>query len=104
MTAGRYVIRASGTSMPVGAKPRQQLTIIVANRNCAQTIDYTSWTGGSRTIRAICDVTILSDTPVLVSVVYADIQALKVASGPEVVFERVRWDGVLQMRDASPKP
>lgn len=100
-TAGRYRISASGSSMAIGARPRQQLTIIVNGRYCAQKIDVTSWSGKPRTIRAVCEVAILTDAPVLVSVVYADLQALKEARGPEVRFERIAWTGVLEMRDAT---
>lgn len=102
MTAGRYLIRASGASMPVGAAPRQQLTIVVDNRNCAQAFDATVWTGKVRTITTTCEITILSDLPTVVSIVYADLQALKAAGGPEVTFQRLRWSGVLQMREVPP--
>jgi len=100
-SAGRYRIEASGASMPIGAHPRQQLTIIVNGRNCTQKLDLTAWTGKTRKITAACEVAILSDAPVLVSVVYADLQALKEARGPDVRFERIPWTGVLEMRDAS---
>lgn len=101
-TNGAYVIRATGRSMAMGARPRQQLTIIVANRNCAQVINFKAWSGSTRPITASCEVSVLSDMPVLVSVVYADSQALKEASGPDVVFEPVRWSGVVEMRDVTP--
>ena len=101
-TSGAYVIRATGRSMAMGARPRQQLTIIVANRNCAQTMNIKAWSGSTRPLTASCEVSVLSDTPVLVSVVYADFQALKEASGPEVVFSPVRWSGVVEMRDVTP--
>lgn len=100
-TAGRYRIAATGASMAIGAHPRQQLTIIVSGRICTQKLDLTAWSGRTREIAAVCEVAILSDAPVLVSVVYADLQALKVATGPEVRFERMPWSGVLEMRDAS---
>lgn len=102
MTAGRYVIRAAGSSMAIGAKPRQQLTLVVDNRNCAQTLDVTGWSGAARTIRAACEITVLSDAPTVVSIVYADLQALKAAGGPQVTIERLRWGGVLGMREVAP--
>lgn len=103
MTAGRYVIKAAGSSMPIGAKPRQQLTIVVDNRNCSQAFDASSWSGSTRTIRTMCEITVLSDAPTLISIVYADLQALKTATGPEVTIERLRWSGVMQMREV-PQP
>jgi hypothetical protein len=100
-TAGRYRITAQGASMAIGAHPRQQLTIIVGGRICTQKLDLTAWSGRTRAIGAVCEVAILTDTPVLVSTVYADLQALKQATGPEIRFERIRWSGVLEMRDAT---
>jgi hypothetical protein len=102
MTIGRYVIRASGTSMPMGPKARQQLTIIVANRNCAQVKDFTPWSGAPRTLTTECEISVMSDKPVMINVVYADTQALKTASGPVVTIERLPWDGVLAARQTSP--
>jgi hypothetical protein len=100
-TAGRYRIAASGVSMAVGARPRQQLTIIVGGQICAQKLDVTSWSGKPREIIAACEVAILTDAPVQVSVVYADLQALKEARGPTVEFDRMQWTGVLNLRDAT---
>lgn len=104
MTAGRYVIEAAGSSMPIGAKPRQQLTIIVDNQKCSQAFDASSWSGATRTIRTTCEITVLSDTPTVISIVYADLQALKAATGPEVSIQRLRWSGVMQMREVTPTP
>jgi hypothetical protein len=102
MTAGRYLIQATGSSMSMGPKARQQLTIIVANRACAKIANFTPWTGTTRGVTATCEVSILSDEPVVISIVYADSQALKVASGPAVIIERGRWNGVLEMREIPP--
>jgi len=101
-TFGQYRIVATGKSTPYGGRARQQLTIIVANRNCAQVIDVRPWADGQRTITAVCELAILSDAPVFVSIVYADVDALKEVTGPAVVIEPVAWSGVLGMRDASP--
>jgi hypothetical protein len=101
MTAGNYVISATGTSVAIGKSPRQQITIIVNGRVCAQKINTRAWSENSNTIRAVCEVMILSGSPVLVSAVYADVQALKEARGPELSIERQQWAGVLNMRDAT---
>lgn len=103
-TFGRYRITATGKSRPYGRRPRQQLTIIAANRNCAQVADARPWGEGQRAITAVCELSILSDTPVLISIIYADADALKEPGGPAVVIEAVAWTGVLDMRDASAPP
>lgn len=106
MTAGRYLIKASGTSTAQGAGAAQQLTIVVGSRACGPATRKPAatgpqWTTGPKTIRLNCEVLILTDRPLPVSAVYADAKATKAPGGPTLTLERLPWEGVL---DVTPAP
>lgn len=104
MTAGRYLVKASGTSTATGAGAVQQLTVVVGNRVCGpatrQPSAQTPWSQGAKTIRLNCEVLVLTDRPLSVSAVYADEKATKSPTGPSLVLERLPWEGVLDLAPA----
>lgn len=108
MTAGRYLIEASGTSTANTAGAVQKLTIIVGSTGCGtadrRPTPANPWPAGTaKTIRLQCEVEILTDRPLTVTAVYADDKATKAATGPTLVVKRLAWDGVLSVRVGSPK-
>lgn len=105
MTAGRYLVKASGTSTAQGPGAAQQLTIIVGNRTCGpasrKPTTTNPWTAGPKTIRLHCEILVLTDRPLAVTAAYADAKATKAPAGPTLTLERQPWEGVL---DVSPTP
>jgi hypothetical protein len=107
MTAGRYLIEASGTSTASAAGAVQKLGIAVGTTNCGTAERRPTATnpwpvGGVKTIQLQCEVEILTDRPLVVQAVYADDKATKAATGPTLVVKRLPWDGVLSIRVGSP--
>lgn len=105
MTAGRYLVKATGTSTAQGAGAAQQLSIVVGNRVCGpatrKPTTTAPWTAGAKTIRLNCEILVLADRPLAVSAVYADTKATKAPAGPSLTLERLPWEGVL---DVAPAP
>lgn len=105
MTAGRYQVKASGTSTALGAGATQQLTIVVGNRTCGpatrKPTTSNPWTSGAKTIRLHCEILVLTDRPLAVTAAYGDANATKAPAGPTLTLERQPWEGVL---DVSPTP
>jgi len=104
MTAGRYLVKASGTSTAQGVGAAQQLTILIGNRTCGPATRKPSttapWTAGAKTIRLNCEILVLTDRPLAVSAIYADAKATKAAAGPTLTVERMPWEGVLDATTA----
>jgi hypothetical protein len=104
MTAGRYLVKASGTSTAQGEGAAQQLTILVGNRACGpatrKPTPAAPWKSGPKTIRLNCEVLVLTDRPLAVTAVYADAKANKAPAGPTLTLERLPWEGVLDMNPA----
>lgn len=107
MTAGRYLVRASGTSTAKGAGAAQKIVIQVGGRACGAAErkpgGQTPWTTGPKTIRLNCEITVLTDRPLAVSAVYGDANATKAPAGPTLTLERLPWDGVLSA-SVAPSP
>lgn len=99
MTAGRYMVKASGTSTATGPGASQKLALLIGNRNCGVAERKPSaqapWASGPKTIRLNCEIMVLTDRPLPVTVVYADDKATKAAAGPVLQLERLPWEGVL---------
>lgn len=107
MTAGRYLIEASGTSTANGPNPVQRIAIVVGATNCGQAerkpTAKAPWTPGTaKTLRLQCEVEIISDRPLPVHAVYADDKATKAATGPTLTVRRLPWDGVISTKVAAP--
>jgi hypothetical protein len=99
MTAGRYVVLASGTSTSTAADAAQQIQISAADQACTSTRTPDAknpWAiGVKNTLVAACAFTIVTDAPITVQVVYRDVKATKDPRGPQVTVRREPWSGVL---------
>jgi hypothetical protein len=102
MTAGRYRIEAAGTSSSPQAGANQVLQIDVGGQRCGVGRDSGAWKGGPRTFRLDCEVTVLTDTPLGVRVVYADANAVRDPKGPAVTIVALPWSGVLAAQAFAP--
>jgi hypothetical protein len=106
MTAGRYVIEASGTSTSQGADARQGMAIEVGATPCgtARPANPAPWPSGARTFKVDCEVTLLTDRPVTISAVYADFHAVKDPKGPTLSIRSLPWTGVITTKMFAPPP
>jgi hypothetical protein len=106
MTAGRYLIEAAGTSTAQDGKARQALEIAVGDTVCglASPANPAPWSSGARTFRVDCEVTLLTDAPVVVRVIYTDAHAVKDPVGPTLSMRPLSWQGVLGARMFPPQP
>ena len=99
MTAGRYVVIASGTSTSTAADAAQQIQISAADQACTSTRNPDAknpWAiGVKNTLVAACAFTFVTDAPVTVQVIYRDVKATKDPKGPQVSVRRQPWTGVL---------
>jgi hypothetical protein len=103
MTAGRYLIEATGTSTSQGADAIQALEIDIGGRQCGVGKNAAPWPSGARIFRLNCEVSLLSDSPVVVRVVYADAKAVKDPRGPTLAIQPLPWNGVLFSQPFVPK-
>ena len=102
MTAGRYVIEASGTATARGAGARQQMEIVVGDQLCGVGRDLTAWSSGARTFTFDCLATILTDKPLEVRAVYVPTNATKDPKGLQVAIRALGWNGVLSTLPFAP--
>jgi hypothetical protein len=103
MSAGHYIIHAAGTSTSQGADAKQQLVIVAGTRVCGNATNTNAWPTGARTFKLDCDVTVITDKPLTLSVRYGDFHATKDPKGPLMSVERAGWEGVLDARVTVPK-
>jgi hypothetical protein len=95
-SAGRYLIVAAGTSTANAEGATQTIQIGGVGWTCGQAaVLKTPWSSGKRTFARTCVVTVLSDNPVPVVVVYGDTNATKDPKGPTLALRRIPWDGVI---------
>jgi hypothetical protein len=95
MTAGRYLIEASGTSTAQSAGALQQMEIVVGDQLCGVGRDTAAWSAGARTFRFDCLATILTDKPLEVRAIYVPVKAAKDPKGPVIAVRPLGWNGVL---------
>jgi hypothetical protein len=99
MTAGAYLVRASASSTAQAPDAAQQITIVAGDQSCTSTRKpdaATPWAVGSaRTFQSACVFTFLTDTPLVIAVIYLDAKAAKDPKGPQVTITRASWTGVL---------
>ena len=101
MTAGPYLIEASGTSTATGEGAVQAIDIRVGNAICEQARSKNTgegskpWTSGAQTIRVVCVVNFLTDEPMVVRATYDDTHATTSAGTPTLSFRRLPWAGML---------
>ena len=115
MTAGVYLIEASGSSAASGAGAVQAIDIRIGNAVCAQAQSKNTgegtkpWTSGTQTIRVACAVNFLTDDQMVIRATYADSHATTNPGTPSLSFQRLAWPGVLNAQPAGrevdqPKP
>ncbi|MDQ0464724.1 hypothetical protein QO010_002508 [Caulobacter ginsengisoli] len=107
MTAGRYVVQATGTSTASGAGAAQALVIQVGDRTCGRADRKpvpppNAWTAGAKTIALNCELVVMADRPLTVSALYADDKAVKDPKGPTLIITRAPWEGVLSVTPFAP--
>lgn len=103
MTAGRYLVEATGTSTATSDGAIQELIIVAGdqagNQSCSSRRDpdpKAPWAVGSRrTFHSACIFTFITDTPLLVAAVYADAKGTKDPKGPTLSVRRLPWVGVI---------
>ena len=107
MTAGVYLVQASGTSIAQAADAVQQITIVAGAQSCTSTRTpdpKTPWAvGAKRTLHSGCVFTVVTDAPLAITVVYLDAKAAKEPAGPQVTVTREPWTGVLNAQPISVK-
>lgn len=96
MTAGRYLIEAVADATATGANATQTLRIMLGGANCVGT-SPAAFTGKAG-LHLGCEVTFLTDRPIVVSAVYATQNGTPDPKGPQMAFHRVPWNGIVQAR------
>jgi len=116
MTAGDYLILATGASTATAAGAVQAIDIRIGNTPCNQAQSKNTgegakpWlVGASQTIRVACAVKILSDREIAVRTTYADDHATADPKGPRLSLRRLPWSPVISAEAAGadteqPKP
>ncbi|HEY1929051.1 MAG TPA: hypothetical protein VGG92_16420 [Caulobacteraceae bacterium] len=102
MTAGRYLIEATGTSTAQAAGARQQLEIVVGDQLCGVGRDLAAWSSGSRSFTFDCLTTVLTDKPLEIRALYEPVNATKDSKGPQLVVRPLGWNGVLSTLPFAP--
>lgn len=103
MTAGRYIVQATGTSTAAG-EAAQAVVIQVGGRTCrADRKGSPAWTSGAKTIAITCEVLVMADKPLPISAFYADDKATKDPKGPTLAIKRAPWEGVLGITPFAPQ-
>ena len=102
MTAGRYLVEATGTSTAQGAGAHQQLDIVVGDQLCGVGRDLAAWSSGARSFTFDCLTTVLTDKPLEVRAIYEPANAAKDPKGPQVLVRPLGWNGVLSTLPFAP--
>jgi hypothetical protein len=102
-TAGRYLINASGTSTATGAGAAQSLSVGGPAWVCIEAANRTPWSSGARTFHVQCAVTVLTDDPVAVNVIYRDTNAAMDPKGPTLAITAMPWTGILNAQPVGAK-
>jgi hypothetical protein len=107
MTAGRYLVHATGTSTASGAGAAQAIVIQVGDRTCGRAdrkpvTGEGAWTSGPKTIALNCEVVVMADKPLAISALYGDDKAVKDPKGPTLSLQRAPWEGVLSVTPFAP--
>jgi hypothetical protein len=96
MTAGRYLIEAAANATATGANATQTLQIKLGGGDCIST-NPAAFTGKAG-LHLGCEVTFLTDRPIVVSAVYAVQNGTADPKGPQMAFHRLPWNGIVQAR------
>ncbi len=102
MTAGRYLIEVVADATASGAKATQALQIRLGAVPCATTspAPFTDKAG----LHVGCEVTFLTDQPIMVSAVYAVQNGAPDPKGPRMALHRLPWSGIVQAQPIAFRP
>ena len=99
MTAGAYLVRATGVSTATAPDAAQQLVIAVGDQSCTSVRrpdPQAPWAvGAKRAFNAACLFTVVTDAPLTVDVAYVDVKATKDPAGPSVAITPEPWSGAI---------
>ena len=87
--------RRGGGSIPLRRRSGLGVCIEAANR--------TPWSSGARTFHVQCAVTVLTDDPVAVNVIYRDTNAAMDPKGPTLAITAMPWTGILNAQPVGAK-
>jgi hypothetical protein len=99
MTAGRYLADATGVSTATADGAGREIAIVAGDHHC--TLTYTAdpkkpWAVGQKhAFHVGCVFSIVTDTAMTITVVYADGKATKDPAGPQLTVTPQPWAGVL---------
>jgi hypothetical protein len=100
MTAGMYLVQATGVSTATAAGAAQQLTIWVGDQICRSTREpdpKAPWAVGlRRPFTSACLFTIVTDEALPIVVGYVDQNATKDPGGPTVIVTPEPWSGAIE--------
>jgi hypothetical protein len=102
MTAGRYLIEVVADATASGAGATQALQIRLGGLACATT-NPAPFTGKAG-LHVGCEVTFLTDKPIMVSALYAAKNGVPDPKGPQMAFHRLPWNGIVQAQPIAFKP
>ncbi len=96
LTAGRYMIEAAAAATATSATATQSLEITVGGQACIKTnpAKYT----GTANLHLICEITVLTDQPLIAAADYTVQGGTPESGGPQMVLRRLPWTGVLSAR------
>ena len=101
MTAGSYLIQASGTSTANGEGAVQAINILLGNAPCTQGRSKNTgpnskpWTSGPQTIRLGCVVQVLTDDTLTIRTTYDSAHATPDPKGPTLSIRALGWNPYL---------
>ncbi len=109
MTAGRYLIEVVADATASAADATQTLPIRLGGAQCVGSNPAPF--KGAAGLHLGCQVTFLTDGPIVVSAIYAVQHGTPDPKGPRMVFHRLPWNGIVQAqglgfkaRSAPPSP
>jgi hypothetical protein len=106
MTAGDYLIQASGTSTAASDGAVQAIDIRLGNAECNRGQSKNTgegskpWTSGPQTIRIACVIQVVSDDALTITTNYTDEKATKDPRGPTLSLRRLPWNPYLSAAGA----
>ncbi len=102
-TAGRYLVDGAGTSTATGSGALQEIIIGGKTWQCAQATNHAAWSSGPRTFHVQCVINVLTEEPLVVSMLYRDANATKDPKGPVLTIASIPWNGILDVRFSGAK-
>jgi hypothetical protein len=102
MTAGRYLIEVVADATASGPNATQAVQIKLGAAACATTSPAAFKDKAG--LHVGCEVTFLTDKPIVVAAIYAVQNGTPDPKGPRMAFHRVPWNGIVQAQPIAFKP